>query len=278
MGVTIDDRWCQEAIAKVKYIDQRVLVCSLDRRYTREECEKYDLIASCTTGLDHIDHGEVPIISLQGETEYLRGVYATAEHTMALILALARKIPAAFEDVLDGEWDREIFQGMELRGKTLGIIGLGRVGKQVAHIAFKGLEMKVDAYDPNDGLLYFRMFERTLEKSDIITVHVPLNDETTLMFRAEQFAMMKPGALFVNTSRGAVVDEYALLLALESKHLGGAALDVMADEPFVNKDILEYARTHDNLLLTPHLGGNTLESRQKCQLFIADKIKKHCSR
>jgi D-3-phosphoglycerate dehydrogenase / 2-oxoglutarate reductase len=274
MGVTIDDRWCQEAIAKVKDIDQRVLVCSLDRRYAREECEKYDLIASCTTGLDHIDHGEVPIISLQGETEYLRGVYATAEHTMALILALARKIPAAFDHVKQGGWDRERYQGMELDGKQLGIIGYGRVGKQVAYMAGTLVD-RVSSCDLGWG---WPTLKEILSESDIISVHVPLNDETKGMFGLAEFAMMKPGALFVNTSRGAVVDEYALLLALESKHLGGAALDVMADEPFVNKDILEYARTHDNLLLTPHLGGNTLESRQKCQLFIADKIKKHCSR
>jgi D-3-phosphoglycerate dehydrogenase len=250
----------------------RVLWAELNKRYTREECEQYDLIASDTTGTDHIDNGNVPLICLKGETEFLRDVHATAEHTIALILSLVRKIPSAHADVCKGNWNREAWQGSELHGKILGVIGYGRVGKQVADISESFGVMPLP-YDPY-GDISFSVW-KTVLKSDIITVHVPLNEETKGMFGAEQFAMMKKGAYFINTSRGGVVDESALLDALNSGHLGGAALDVVDGEPAVNPALLEYARTHDNLILTPHIGGNTIESRKKTQLFIAQKIKEY---
>ena len=233
-------------------------------------------VASCTTGLDHIDadyclEKGIIIISLWGETEFLENVWATAEHTWALILSLIRKVPWAFEDVKAGNWDREAWQGTELRGKTLGIVGHGRVGRQVENIA-KAFGMPVYISDPKHFIFY--PFEYMLGRSDIVTVHVPLTDETRGMFGEREFRLMKSTAYFVNTSRGGVVDESALLDALEHGWIAGAALDVVCNEPNINPGLLEYAGTNSRLILSPHLGGNTAESRKNTQRFMTEKIRK----
>lgn len=281
--IRLDDDWCKEACDAVKDVKEKVLVTSLNRKYSRQDCAEFDLIASCTTGTDHIDNGDVPLISLKGDTDFLKNIHATAEHTFALILAVLRKVPAAFEDVKAGNWDRDYFQGTELHGKTIGIIGYGRVGQQVHKIA-NGFGAKVVPYDPyqrifseDNGELYELKptLEWVLSNSDIITVHVPLNDETRGMFGPEQFALMKPTAYFINTSRGAVVDEAALWHALSIKRIAGAAIDVCAGEPdFLVPALRSYAREHYNLIITPHIGGNTAESRRATQLYIANKILK----
>jgi len=214
----------------------------------------------------------------------LQDVYATAEHTWTLILSLIRKVPFAFDDVKRGNWNREAWQGCELRGKTLGIVGYGRVGQQVAKIA-EAFGMNIIWHDkyipepPSNTIPACFKVDRTLEvllkESDIITVHVPLDESTRGMFGVEQFAMMKSTAYFVNTSRGAVVQEDALLWALIEKKIAGAALDVVNDEPNIYHALKMYIDWPDkyNLIITPHCAGNTAESREKTQLFIANKIK-----
>jgi len=233
-------------------------------------------IASCTTGLDHIDvdyckEKGIKIISLQGERDFLQDVYATAEHTWALILSLIRKVPFAFDDVKQGSWNREAWQGTELHGKTLGIVGYGRVGQQVAKIA-EAFGMNIIRYDKQKPGYNFYSINTVLQNSDIITVHVPLNEETQHMFGRHEFEMMKPTAYFINTSRGAVVDEKALFDALSSRQIAGAALDVLCNEPrcFCGAFAREVA---PRLIVTPHIAGNTAESRGKTQVFIANKIK-----
>jgi len=279
----IDDTWGEKALEIVKDINANVLVTSLNRSYSHDECKQFDLIASCTTGTDHIDNRDIPLISLRGEIGLLQDVWATAEHTMALILSLVRHIPAAFEDVKQGNWKRENWQGSELRGKTLGIVGYGRVGRQVAKLA-DGFGMKVHGVDikPSSGGdfdedEYKRTFKFVLKESDIVTVHVPLNESTRGMFGAEQFRLMKPTTYFINTSRGAVVDEDALLKVLDNSLIAGAALDVLCNEPNVELigGLISYADTHENLIITPHVSGCTTESRHKTQLFIANKIKEY---
>ena len=255
----------------------------IDLRYYELGALKF--VASCTTGLDHIDMGGcskgIKIISLKGETDFLRDVWATAEHTWALILSLIRKVPFAFEDVKQGSWNREAWQGTELHGKTLGIVGYGRVGQQLSRYA-ESFGMNQVVYDkkfeidrcPSNTLCTGR-FKDVLRNSDIITVHVPLTDETAGMFGAEQFAMMKPGAYFINTSRGAVVDEWALINALNKGIIAGAAVDVVDGEhsdDSILKNWLE-KKCVNNLIITPHIAGNTAESREKTQLFIAQRIK-----
>jgi len=265
----LDDNWCDRA--KTMLPEGNYLVCSLDCRYSYDELKQFDFAASATTGVDHIDARDIPLISLKGDP-FLRDVYATAEHTFALILSLLRKVPAAHNHVLGGGFDRELFRGEELHGKTLGIVGMGRVGEQVSDIA-EGFGMQlVFCEERYRGGYYWTPLEQVLQKSDILTVHVPLNDETRGMFSHNEFAQMKPTAYFLNTSRGAVVDEDALLGALRNKWIAGAALDVFCDEPHVNPALIKYAMVHDNLILTPHLGGNTQESREKTQVHMAEKI------
>lgn len=243
-------------------------------------------VATAATGLDHIDldyckSHDIRVLSLQNETEFLRDVHATAEHTMALILSLIRKVPFAHNDVCAGHWDRERFQGSELHGKRIGVVGLGRVGHQVFYtLLYMGGDMMYT--DPrcvvclmpgNESSVWTSTLDEVLQQSDIVTVHVPLDDSTRGMFGALQFATMKPTAYFINTSRGAVVDEAALLCALNEGTIAGAALDVLCDEPLVNYKLVDYARLHDNLILTCHIAGNTRESRLKTQLFLCDKIR-----
>lgn len=185
------------------------------------------------------------------------------------MLALIRRIPSAFDDVKAGNWNREAWQGAELHGKILGIIGFGRVGRQIFKIA-PAFGMKVIWYD--HALPCPWEFEEVLRSADIITVHVPLDVTTVGLFGTNEFQQMKPTAFFINTSRGQVVEEEALLHALINKEIAGVALDVVCNEPNISQKLTEYAKTHSNLILTCHIGGNTVESREKTQTFLASKI------
>lgn len=270
--------------------DAEILVIRLAHKIDREVLDaasKLKIIACPTTGLDHIDlavaeEKGVRVISLKGETEFLRTIHATAEHTFALLLALLRRVPWAFSSVQAGEWDRDSYKGNELAGKTIGVIGFGRLGSRVAKIA-QGFDMTVIATDPHvtiNPTLGVRQVElnELLSVSDIISVHVPYTPETERMISMDTFVRMCQRALFINTSRGQVVDEAALLDALKSGKLAGAALDVIwAEErrPVVisGDPLVEYAKTHQNLLITPHLGGATFESMAKTEIFIAEKVR-----
>ena len=242
-------------------------------------------IATATTGLNHIDlhearRREIQIISLLGETEFLRNIYATAEHTIALVFGLIRHLPDALEHVKQGEWNRDLFIGSELYGKTAGIVGYGRVGRMVARYLL-AFGMRVKVTDPNvgsdsleHGVELVSMGE-LLRTADLVTLHVGLTDSTRRFFGKNEFAQMKPTAQFINTSRGELVDEGALLRALRNGRIAGAALDVVTNErsPDMNRrPIVEYARLHDNLLITPHIGGCTTESREKTENFLATRV------
>lgn len=246
-----------------------------------------DLLAVCTptTGLDHIDLQlanslGIEILSLKGERAFLDQVYATAEHTMALLLALIRHIPAALEGVKKYEWRRDIYRGCELNGKTLGIVGCGRLGIMVARYGM-AFGMQVLAYDPYqstlpDGVLRYANLDEMLRASDVVSIHAPLNAETRGMFSQKRFRQIRRGAWLVNTARGAIIDESGLIWALESGQLAGAALDVLPAEaelkPQKQNALVEYARAHNNLIITPHIGGATYESVEKADLFIAKKL------
>jgi len=248
--------------------------------------DQLQVVATPTTGLDHIDlqaaaDRGVGVLSLKGERAFLEQVYATAEHTMALLLSLVRRVPAAFDAVKGYEWRRDLYRGTELSGKVLGIVGYGRLGEMVARCA-GGFGMAVLVFDPyrDDLPSVVRSspsLSHLLTHSDVVSIHVPLNAETTGMISSEQLTSMRPGAVLVNTARGRVVDEAALLAALESGQLAGAALDVLCDEHQIEAGVphplIEYARSNDNLILTPHIAGATYESVEKADLFIANKIK-----
>jgi D-3-phosphoglycerate dehydrogenase len=240
-------------------------------------------LVSATTGLDHIDldaataHG-VTVLSLQGETEFLEELSATAELTWGLLLSLLRRIPQAADSVKEGGWNRDAFRGHELRGRQLGILGMGRLGRMVAEYG-RAFGMSVAAYDPyaSDwpmGVELRSAAEDLMEDAQVISIHVLLNDETKGLMDGDMLARLPTGAALINTSRGAVVDEAALLAALESDHLVGAGLDVVADELSggPSQALLAYARAHDNLIITPHMGGATVESMEKAEVFMAQKL------
>lgn len=243
-------------------------------------------IVSATTGLNHIDmvyakKKGIAVLSLKGEREFLDNVHATAEHTLALLLALVRHLVPAHNHAIKSKWNRNIFKGMELYGKTLGIIGLGRIGSRVAHYGFE-FGMNVIATDINPVASVNRVKKVTIEEllsnSDIISLHVNYTAENEKMIDSSTFSTMKKGAFFVNTSRGELVDEKALLTALQGGKLAGAALDVLTDENtggLEHNSLLVYAREHDNLIVTPHIGGATFESMEKTEIFMAKKLLKH---
>lgn len=269
-------RDCDVLIVRLKHmIDREVL----------DHAERLKAIVSATTGLDHIDiayanHKGVRVLALQGETEFLRTISATAEHTWALLLALVRRIPIAFFSVRAGSWDRDRFRGTELAGRRLGIIGLGRVGGMVARYG-KTFGMDVAAYDPCGDVRVHGVSRATsvadlIVRSDVLTVHVPLTGATRGLVGIEELDLLPRGAILINTSRGEVIDEGALVRALEVGHLAGAAVDVIAGERQVEvregSPLLTYARTHDNLVITPHIAGATVESMAKTEIFMARKL------
>lgn len=243
------------------------------------------VVVSATTGLDHIDlaaaerHG-VRVLSLRGEVDFLRSIPATAELTWGLLLALTRNIPSAFSSVLDGEWQRDRFKGHDLKSKRLGILGLGRIGHMVARYGL-AFGMQVYAFDPQpltwvDGVERVFSMNHLLTQVNVLSIHVPLNPSTTGLIGMEELMLLPPGALLINTSRGDILDESALLQALESGILAGAALDVLSNErsgTLTVSPLVEYARTHSNLLITPHIGGATFESMAITEIFMAQKLR-----
>ena len=202
---------------------------------------------------------------------------SAAEHAIALMLALARNIPQANASLKGGEWDRKRFMGVEVRGKTLGIIGLGQVGSEVARRG-RGLEMRVIGYDPyvpeeRSRVLGIEMLslDDVLRQSDFVTVHTTLNDSTRGLIGAEQLAMMKPTARIINTARGAIIDEDQLYEALEGDRIAGAAVDVFSKEPALENKLLKSKR----IVVTPHLGASTTEAQERVSVDVAEQIVAH---
>jgi D-3-phosphoglycerate dehydrogenase len=243
------------------------------------------IIVTPTTGLNHVDVDEaerrgIRVLSLRGEDEFLRDVRATAEHTVALMLSLLRHIPAALAHVQEGSWNREQFKGRELYGKTVGVVGYGRLGRIVGKYlrAFGTRVLVTDPKLDRDSVepgITFLSLNQLVREADIVTLHVNLCDETRGFFGSRQFSMMKQGACFINTSRGELVDEATLLDALGSGRLAGAALDVVSGEysgTMTNHPLVAYAREHDNVIITPHIGGCTVESMKKTELFLASRL------
>jgi D-3-phosphoglycerate dehydrogenase len=268
--------------------DYDVLIVRFGQRIDRELIDagsRLKAIATAATGVDHIDvdyaHSRgIEVLSLRGENEFLETVSASAEHTWAMLLALMRRIPQAFASVRSGIWNRDLFHGHELRGKRLGIVGLGRIGRKVAAYAH-AFGLNVAAYDPYapqwpEGVDRCSTLSDLLRQSDVISLHVPLNKETVKIVGREQLLLLPPGAVLINTSRGEVLDEKALLDSLKSRHLGGAAIDVLCHENSAEgiqqSLLLPYACAHDNLLITPHIGGATDESMARTEIFMASKL------
>lgn len=229
-------------------------------------------------GLDNID---LPAASKSGVVVIApldANAASVAELTLAFVLALARKIPQADRSTKAGGWDRKGCTGIELDGKTFAICGFGRIGRKVAVMA-RAFGMKPLVFDPfvkvdspllnETGASWVATLEEALAAADFITTHSPLTPETRHMFNARTFALTKRGAFFINTSRGGVVDETALLEVLRSGQLGGAALDVREKEPGDGKSGLEQM---ENVILAPHIGAFTTESQNRTFEAVAGDV------
>ena len=201
-------------------------------------------------------------------------VDSAAEHAIALLLALARNVPQAHAALTAGIWDRQRFTGVELAGKTLGVLGLGRIGRQVANRAL-GLGMRVVAYDPFVSSDRFRelgveatsSLDEVYAQADVVTLHLPLNDETQGLLDAAAFERMKDGVRIVNAARGDLIDEEALVAAIRSGKVAGAALDVFRTEPY-SGPLLELPQ----VVVTPHLAGSTAEAQDRAGIVIAEQV------
>ncbi|MES2651667.1 MAG: D-isomer specific 2-hydroxyacid dehydrogenase family protein [Bacteroidota bacterium] len=246
-----------------------------------EECRcKY--IVCPVTGLDHIDLDEcakrgIQVLALRGEKEFLKSVRATAEHTIGLTLALLRNIPSAVDSVKDGIWQRDLFKGREIYKKKVGILGVGRLGEITANL-FKAFGAEVIGYDINDFdesiCKKANTIEELLEDIDILSIHLSLNNGTTNFVDKEFLSKMKSSSILINTSRGAILNSGDLLWALQAGKISGAALDVVNNEYYISdNELINYAKSNSNLIITPHIGGNTYESFEKTELFLLSKLK-----
>lgn len=240
------------------------------------------VLAVPVTGLDHIDleacaERGVRVVSLRGEVDFLRQVRGTAELTIALTLALLRHVDRAAEHVRQGLWNRDLFRGRELFGRKVGLVGVGRLG-QIAAGYFRAFGMEVLGYDPrpdfpHDVARRVDTLEQLLSEADIVSVHVSYDRSTRHLIGARELAALQPHAVLINTSRGGIIDEAALAEAIANNRLAGAALDVLDGEPdTAGNPLLQLARETDRVLIVPHIGGNTVESFAKTEVFLAGRV------
>jgi D-3-phosphoglycerate dehydrogenase len=259
--------------------DAVALVVRSETKVTRKVIDaapKLRVVGRAGVGVDNVDieaatqHGTVVMNTPGGNT------VTTAELSFAMLLALARKVPQAHSTMVAGKWDRKLFQGVELAGKTLGVLGMGRIGTEVAKRAL-AFGMRVIAYDPYlteerakaIGARFADSVDQVYFSADFITVHMPVTPETKHMLNAAAFSKMKPGVRIVNCARGEIISEEDLIAALESGKVAGAALDVFSVEPLPADHPF---RKQPNLILTPHLGASTEEAQEKCGIEVAEVI------
>ncbi|WP_181350745.1 phosphoglycerate dehydrogenase [Thalassobacillus sp. CUG 92003] len=239
-----------------------------------ERAQNLKVVGRAGVGVDNIDleaateFGVVVVNAPDGNT------ISTAEHTMAMLMSLARNIPQAYHLLRRDKWERKAMVGVELKDKTLGIVGLGRIGNEVARRA-KGQRMNVIAYDPflteekaEKMGVQCGTIEDVLQAADFLTVHTPLMEETKHLIDAEALKLMKPSARILNCARGGIIDEDALYEALVEKRIAGAALDVFEEEPAIGHKILEL----DEVIATPHLGASTIEAQENVAIDVSKDI------
>ena len=271
----LDDAELQEKIRDVHFLGIR------SRTHLTEEvlsrAEKLVAIGCFCIGTNQVDLGAAESRGIPVFNAPYSNTRSVAELVTGEYLLLLRGIPAKNAKAHRGEWDKSAANSVEARGKTLGIVGYGHIGTQVGIIA-ESLGMQVCYYDIENKLSLgnarqVSSLHELLAKADVVSMHVPETPETRDMMGAEQFAAMKPGAIFLNASRGTVVDIDALVSALESGHLAGAAIDVFPVEPATNKDPFSSPlQRFDNVLLTPHIGASTFEAQQNIGSEVANKL------
>jgi D-3-phosphoglycerate dehydrogenase len=296
--VIVTDNLSEEGIKRLREFAEVDVELELSKEDLKERIADYDAIvirsgtkvtkeiveAGSAGRLKVIGRAGVGVDNIAVETATEKGILvvnspeantiSAAEHTIAMMLSLSRKIPDANASLKSGKWDRKKYMGVEVNGKVLGVIGLGRVGGEVAKRA-KGLEMKVVAYDPfiteekaQDLGISLASLNETLKVADFITLHTPLTKDTKHLISDKEFALMKDGVRVVNCARGGVIDENALREAIKSGKVAGAALDVFEQEPPEDRELVEL----DQVITTPHLGASTKEAQKAAALVIADQI------
>ncbi len=296
MNVLVTDPIAEEGIARLKRSATVDVKTSLSADELLDEVQHYDALvvrSQTTVTADVIEHGRnlkvigragVGVDNIDVEAATRCGIVvvnapsgntvSAAEHTMALMLSLARNVPQADASIRSGAWSRSKLTGVELRNKVLGIIGLGNVGTQVA-VRAQSFEMRTIAYDPFVSADYARTFkvvmmplEELLAQSDFITLHVPLSPATRNLLGPAQLEMLKPTARIINCARGGVVDEDAVAAALQDGSLAGAAFDVFGKEPPTGSPLLTTAHS----VFTPHLGASTVEAQTNVAIDVAGEV------
>ncbi|MFT8318496.1 MAG: phosphoglycerate dehydrogenase [Sporolactobacillus sp.] len=264
-----------ELISQIPEYD--ALIVRSQTQVTREIIQAADrlkVIARAGVGVDNIDiaaateKGIIVINAPSGNT------MAATEHTLAMILALARNIPQAYRSLTSGKWERKLFKGVELYQKTLGVVGMGRIGTEVAKRA-KSFEMKILGYDPfltEDRAKKMGIIKADLEtiarEADFITVHTPLTPETRGLIDSRFLEKTKKGVRLVNCARGGIINEQALIEAVNSGQVAGAAIDVFEQEPPENTDLIH----NPKIIVTPHLGASTTEAQEKVAQSVSEEI------
>ncbi|WP_042476716.1 phosphoglycerate dehydrogenase [Bacillus ndiopicus] len=276
LNIIVDTGLSQEELIR-KIADIEVLLVRSQTTVTREviqAAKKLKLIGRAGVGVDNIDltaateHGIIVVNAPDGNTN------SAAEHTIAMMTALARFIPQAFNTLKNGVWDRKSYVGVELKNKILGVIGMGRIGAEVAYRA-KGQRMQVIAYDPfltEERAQELGISKGTVDEvcaaADFITVHTPLLPETRNLINKERFAIMKDGVRIINCARGGIINEDDLYDAIVERKVAGAALDVFVTEPATDHKLL----TLPEVIATPHLGASTVEAQESVAVDVSNDI------
>ena len=240
------------------------------------------VINTCSTGLNHIDtnyckENKIDVWSLKEDYELINDLPSTSELAFGLMMSLMRNIPKSFHSVKDGNWDYEPYVGHQIKGKTIGVIGYGRLGKIMCDL-FYGWGVKLLATDPYERIITARgvPLDELLEKSDVVFLHTHVTDDTRGMVDEEFLSYMKEGSYLINTARGELVDEKAIIESIECGHLKGYGTDVIKDEfgDIQNSKLVEFSMNpNNNVVITPHIGGMTIEGQTKAYHWAIGKFK-----
>jgi D-3-phosphoglycerate dehydrogenase len=270
--------WSDEVLAERIGEFDAILVRSATKLTAEliERGERLRIIARAGVGVDNVDVAAATRRGVLVANAPQSNVVTAAEHTMALLLALARNVPQAHASLTAGRWERSRFSGVELYGKVLGILGFGRIGQLVATRA-RAFGMTVVAFDPLVSLERFRELgvekaprvEDVYARAEFLTLHLPLNDETRGIVNAQAIARMRDGVRILNVARGGLIDDAALKEGLDSGRVAGAALDVFPAEPITDYPLFE---GYDNVVVTPHLGASTAEATDRAGLQSAEQV------
>ena len=239
-------------------------------------------INTASTGLNHIDlnyceQNNIEVVSHKNDLELINDLPSTSELAFGLMMSLMRNIPKSFHSVKDGNWDYEPYVGHQIKGKTIGIIGYGRLGKIMCDL-FYGWGVKLLATDPYERITTARgvPLDELLEKSDVVFLHTHVTDDTRGMVDEEFLSYMKEGSYLINTARGELVDEEAIIESIKVGHLKGYGTDVIKDEfgDIENSKLVEFSiNPNNNVVITPHIGGMTIEGQTKAYHWAVNKFK-----